>query len=103
MQMKTAGKAIKGISREKFVLASKWGPMFDDKGNYSHDASADYARKSLQLSLKNLGVDFIDLYILRSKGQSVPIEESVRGMAVSTDSSCSLVHQSLHAHACLVS
>lgn len=60
-----AGKAIK--DREKVILVSKWGPMSDDKGNYSLDGSAQYVRKSLQLSLKNLGVDYIDLYILRSK------------------------------------
>ena len=78
-----AGKAIKDIPREKVILASKWGPMFDDKGNYSLDGSAQYARKSLQLSLKNLDVDYIDLYILRSKDPRVPIEDSIKGMAVS--------------------
>lgn len=55
----------------------------DDKGNYSLDGSAEYARKALQLSLKNLGVDYIDLYILRSKDPNVPIEDSIKGMAVS--------------------
>lgn len=59
--------------------------MLDEKGNYSHDASADYARESLQLSLKNLGVDYIDLYILRSKGQGVSIEDSIKGMAVGSE------------------
>lgn len=57
--------------------------MMDDKHNFTHSGTADYARKSLQVSLKNLGVDFIDLYILRSKDTNIPIEESVRGMAVS--------------------
>ena len=57
--------------------------MLDDKGNYSLDGSAEYARKSLQLSLKNLGVDYIDLYILRSKDPNVTIEDSIKGMAVS--------------------
>ena len=78
-----AGKAIKEIPRDQVFLASKWGPMMDDKHNFTHSGSADYARKSLQVSLKNLGVDFIDLYILRSKDANTPIEESVRGMAVS--------------------
>ena len=55
----------------------------DDKHNFTHSGSADYARKSLEVSMKNLSVDFIDLYILRSKDANLPIEESVKGMAVS--------------------
>lgn len=58
--------------------------MIDSKYQFTHDGTAEYARRSLQLSLKNLGVEYIDLYILRSKDTKVPIEESVRGMAVST-------------------
>ena len=81
--MGTAGKAIKDISRDQVILASKWGPMIDEKHNYSHSGTADYARKSLQVSLKNLGVDYIDLYILRSTDPKTPIEESIKGMAVS--------------------
>ena len=57
--------------------------MVDEKFNFSFDGSAEYAMKSLQLTLKNLGVDYIDLYILRSKDPKVPFEESIRAMAVS--------------------
>ena len=58
--------------------------MIDDKFNFSHDASPEYARKSLELSLTNLGVEYIDLYILRQKNPKTPIEDSVRAMAVSS-------------------
>lgn len=78
----SAGKAIKDIPRDEVIIASKWGPMIDGKHNFTHDGSPAYARKALQLSLKNLGVDYIDLYILRSKDAKVPIEESVKAMAV---------------------
>lgn len=78
-----AGKAIKDIPRENVIIASKWGPMIGSNFKFTHDGSAAYARKSLQLSLKNMGVDYIDLYILRSKDPKVPIEESIKAMAVS--------------------
>lgn len=58
--------------------------MVDDKHNFTHDGSPAYARKALQETLKNLGVDYIDLYILRSKDTKLPIEESVKAMAVCT-------------------
>ena len=80
--LKIAGKAIKDIPREQVVIASKWGPMIDEKHNFTHDGSPAYARKALQVSLKNLGVEYIDLYILRSKDVKVPIEESIKAMAV---------------------
>ena len=67
------------------MLASKWGPTFDEKMTPGHDASPDAARQGVQRALKNLGVDYIDVLILRSTGPTVPIEESVKGMAVSGD------------------
>lgn len=78
-----AGKAIRDFPREQVVLASKWGIMIDDKFNFSHDASPEYARKSLELSLKNMGVHYVDLYILWQKNPQTAIEDSVRAMAVS--------------------
>jgi len=79
------GKAIKDIPRDQVVIASKWGVMKDDKGNYTQDNSAAYARKSLEGSLKRLGVDYIDLYIMRSWDHKTPIEEAIKGMAVSCE------------------
>jgi len=76
-----AGKAIKDIPREQVIIASKWGPMIDEGFNFTHDGSPAYARKSLQVSLKNLGVDYIDLYILRStrdQGTEKPCNGLVR-------------------------
>ena len=78
-----AGKAMKSIPREQVILSSKWGPMIDEHFNFTHNAGRENARRALQKSLKNLGVDYIDLYILRSKGTTYSIEDSVKGMAVS--------------------
>ncbi len=77
------GKAIKDIPRDQVVIASKWGVMKDEQGKYTQDNSAAYARKSLEGSLKRLGVDYIDLYIMRSWDHKTPIEEAISGMAVS--------------------
>ena len=57
--------------------------MMDDKGNFSHSATAEYTRSALQISLKNLGVDYIDLYILRTVDHNTPIEETLQSAAVS--------------------
>lgn len=76
------GKAIKDIPRDQVIISSKWGPMIDDKFNFTHDASPENARRALELSLKNLGVGYIDLYILRSKDAHHSIEDSVKAMAV---------------------
>lgn len=70
--------------------------MIDSNYKFTHDGSPEYARKSLQLSLSHLGVDYIDLYILRSKDPKVPIEESVKAMAVNTSSELLVWHSSTH-------
>lgn len=75
------GKAIKDIPRDQVVIASKWGVMKDEQGKYTQDNSAAYARKSLEGSLKRLGVDYIDLYVMRSWDHKTPIEEAIKGMA----------------------
>ena len=78
-----AAKAIKDTPRDKVVIASKWGPMMVKQGQYKMDYSPEYCRKSLMESLKRLGVEYIDLYIMRSKDQNTPIEDSVKAMSVS--------------------
>ncbi len=78
-----AGKAIKSVTRDRVVIANKWGPMKDDQNNWSQDNSPAYCRQSLETALKNLAVDYIDLYIMRCVDNKTPIEESVKAMAVS--------------------
>lgn len=72
--------------------------MIDEDFNFTHDGRPAYARKSLQVSLKNLGVDYIDLYILRSKDPKIPIEESVKAMAVSITLLASVSAQCKYVH-----
>eukprot|EP00891_Asterochloris_glomerata_P006356 jgi/Astpho2/6356/Aster-06019 len=74
------GKAIKGIPRDKIVITSKWGPRITASG-FGSDYSAESCKELLDLSLQRLGVDYIDVLILRSKDKDTPIEDTVKIMA----------------------
>ncbi|MBY9080660.1 aldo/keto reductase [Paenibacillus sp. HN-1] len=63
------GEAIRGI-REHVFLVSKV---------YPHNAGADRLARSCEASLKRLGTDHLDLYLLHWRGD-VPLEETVEGM-----------------------
>jgi aryl-alcohol dehydrogenase-like predicted oxidoreductase len=73
------GKAIRG-RREGIVIATKFGIVMDPKGVTTVDGTPANARRSVEGSLKRLGVDVIDLYYLHRKDPNVPIEESVGGL-----------------------
>jgi aryl-alcohol dehydrogenase-like predicted oxidoreductase len=75
-------KAIQGI-RDKFIIASKFGFEFDDKGQMTGtiNGSRSYVRKAAERSLRNLGTDYIDLYFLHRLDTNTPIEETVDAMA----------------------
>ena len=53
------GKALNGIPRSRYYLATKIGAYSEAKGDY--DYSAQRTERSLHDSLKRLGVDYVDL------------------------------------------
>jgi L-galactose dehydrogenase len=53
------GKALNGIPRDRYYLATKVGSYSEAKGDY--DYSAGRTERSLHESLKRLGVDYVDL------------------------------------------
>lgn len=53
------GKALQGIPREKYLLATKLGRYGDDFADF--DFSAARAATSIDESLRRLGVDYLDL------------------------------------------
>jgi L-galactose dehydrogenase len=53
------GKALSGIPRSRYYLATKIGAYSEAKGDY--DYSAQRTERSLHDSLKRLGVDYVDL------------------------------------------
>ncbi|KAA0547488.1 aldo/keto reductase [Bacillus sp. BGMRC 2118] len=63
------GEAIKG-RREHVFLVSKVFP---------HNAGLDKIAKACENSLKRLGIDHLDLYLLHWRG-SVPLSETIEGM-----------------------
>ena len=72
-----------GRRRDEILIASKVGICRDvaGPGTIAIDSSPDYIRRACEASLRNLGVDCIDLYYLHRRNPAVPIEESVGAMA----------------------
>lgn len=70
-------------NRNKVFLATKFGLRYDaDKLLASEvDGSPKWMRQAIELSLKRLNVECIDLYYLHRVDPKVPIEETVGAMA----------------------
>jgi aryl-alcohol dehydrogenase-like predicted oxidoreductase len=76
------GKALKG-RRQKFFLATKFGIVRDPANPALRgvDGSPANVRKSVEASLRRLGIDTIDLYYQHRVDPKTPIEETVGAMA----------------------
>jgi aryl-alcohol dehydrogenase-like predicted oxidoreductase len=76
------GRAIQG-KRDQVFLATKFGIVRDpnDPTARAINGTPEYIRKSVEASLKRLGVETIDLYYQHRVDRSVPIEETVGAMA----------------------
>ncbi len=72
------GRALQGRVRSSYVLATKlFFPMTDeDKG-----LSRAQIRKQLDLSLKRLKTDFVDLYQCHRYDEDTPLEETMAALA----------------------
>lgn len=71
-------------NRDKIFIATKFGFKFDQgtsKLASTFDGSPAWMRKAIELSLKRLQVDYIDLYYMHRVDPNIPIEESVGAMA----------------------
>jgi aryl-alcohol dehydrogenase-like predicted oxidoreductase len=75
------GRAIAG-RRDSVFLCTKFGIVRDQASQaMSFDGSAANVRRSVEGSLRRLGVDAIDLYYLHRVDPATPIEETVEAMA----------------------
>ena len=74
------GRALKG-RRDKAILASKFGNFDLPGGKKGYNGKPEYVPQACDASLKNLGVDYIDLYYLHRIDPEVPIEDTVGAMA----------------------
>ncbi|KAL3635012.1 hypothetical protein CASFOL_022066 [Castilleja foliolosa] len=67
------GKALKGVSREKVQIATKFGIIMKD-GKMEVHGDPTYVRAACESSLKRLDTDYIDLYYAHRIDTRVPIE-----------------------------
>lgn len=68
------GRAIKNnVSRDKVVLASK---VYFNEGHLSKDA----INREIETTLKNLGTDYLDLYIIHRFDYDTKIEETMQAL-----------------------
>src|SRR5512133_2276767 len=71
------GRAIKG-KRDKVFIATKFGIVRDSADPMRRGISGrpDYVKRSVEGSLRRLGVDTIDLYYQHRVDKQTPIEET---------------------------
>lgn len=75
------GKAIKD-RRDRVFLATKFGNVRSPEGAFlGINGRPEYVKEAVDKSLKNLGVDYIDLYYQHRVDPQTPIEETVGAMA----------------------
>ncbi len=74
------GRALKGVPRDRFVVATKVYHHFYEDGHRHPDLSGKYILEECEASLKRLGLDCIDLYQAHSFDQFTPLEETARAM-----------------------
>lgn len=75
------GKALKG-DRDKVVLATKCGLVWDENKNISKNGTYDSILREAEASLRRLGTDYIDLYQMHwpDTDANAPAEETMRAM-----------------------
>jgi aryl-alcohol dehydrogenase-like predicted oxidoreductase len=74
------GQALKS-GRDQVVIASKFGNFDLPGGKKGYNGKPAYVREACDASLKNLGLEHIDLYYLHRIDPEVPIEDTVGAMA----------------------
>jgi aryl-alcohol dehydrogenase-like predicted oxidoreductase len=74
------GEAIRG-RRHEVVIHSKSGSPRDSSSDARGGGDPRYLRQTCEQSLKNLGIETLDVFCMSRVDPNVPIEESVRGMA----------------------
>jgi len=79
------GRFLREVSRDKVVVATKFGFRIGADGSRLVDSSPETIRRACDGSLKRLGIDTIDLYYQHRVDPAVPIEETVGAMAELVD------------------
>jgi len=74
------GRALVG-RRDKLIVCSKFGNIDNPDGSKAYNGRPEYVRSACDASLKQLGIETIDLYYLHRIDPDVPVEETVGAMA----------------------
>ena len=74
------GRALAG-RRDKAVVCTKFGNLDNPDGSKAYNGRPAYVRSACDASLKQLGIETIDLYYLHRIDPDVAIEETVGAMA----------------------
>lgn len=74
------GRAIKGRDRSSFLIASKCGLLWDDRGREYNCLKKDSILAEIDASLRRLGVDYIDIYQLHWPDPGTPLEETLEAI-----------------------
>ncbi len=74
------GEAIRG-RRHEVVIHSKSGSPRDGHPDGLRGGDPRYLRRTCEESLKNLGIEALDMFCMSRVDPNVPVEESVGGMA----------------------
>lgn len=72
------GKALQGGLRQKVLIASKCGLVWDDNHVTVNDLSRANILREIDESLARLGTDYIDIYQLHWPDPKTPIEETAQ-------------------------
>lgn len=77
---KVVGKCIEGI-RDKLYITTKGGTMNDEDLVFFRNGSRAFIFKGCETSLKNLGIDYIDNYMIHWPDLNTPFEETFGALA----------------------
>lgn len=74
----TLGKGL-GCRRKDVVIETKFGVRYNN-GKSVYDNSPTYIQEALEKSLKNLGTDYVDIYVIHYRDGITPIEDVIGKM-----------------------
>ena len=75
------GKALK-TRREKAIIASKGGLLWDEDRNTSNNLTKESLLNEIDKSLERLGTDYIDIYQLHWPDPNTPLEETAEALNI---------------------
>lgn len=72
---KTLGKGL-GSRRKDVIIQTKFGVRHEN-GETTYDNTPAYIQEALEKSLKNLGTDYVDVYVIHYRDGRTPIDDVV--------------------------